>query len=116
MTSHRELAELEFHQRRYFLAAKFAQYALAEDDEDYATQRILGLSCLSLGELDLGIESLEQAALLRPLDVSAQIELAIAYGQAGRKGLSRDLLMAQATSGLLAPSELLRVAIGLEAV
>ncbi|MEO1529501.1 MAG: hypothetical protein AAFX06_29105 [Planctomycetota bacterium] len=111
-----ELALLEYDAERYFMAEKFAQYCLAKDPEDGPALEVLGLSQVRSGALELGIDSLEHAALLCVISKEAQLALAIAYGGVGRTELSRDLLMSAATGSDLNDRELLVVAAGLEAV
>ncbi|KLU01173.1 tetratricopeptide repeat family protein [Rhodopirellula islandica] len=109
-------AQLEFEAGRFAHAIQFAQYALVEAPDNTDALTLLGMASLCIDEVDEGIDALERAALLRPLPRVVQIELAIAYGSAGRRTLSKDLLMTIATSGKVSSSELLRIAAGLEAI
>lgn len=106
----------ELSAKRFNRAAQFAQYALAEDPDDVRALGLLSIASLQSGNLEVGIDSLEQLALIRPLDNQSQVELAIAYGAVGRRKLSYDLLMTIAVSGKLTAEQLLRVAVGLEAI
>ncbi|WDQ15993.1 tetratricopeptide repeat protein [Rhodopirellula sp. P2] len=109
-------AQLEFEAGRFRLAIQFAQYAVAQSPDDTDALTLLGMASLCACEVNEGIDALERAALLRPLPRAVQIELAIAYGSAGSRTLSKDLLMSIATSGKVSSSELLRIAAGLEAI
>jgi tetratricopeptide (TPR) repeat protein len=116
MTDSLSFAHLEFEAGRFSYAIQFAQYALAQDPDDVDALTLLGMASLCVCEVNEGIDALERAALVRPLPRAVQIELAIAYGAAGRRTLSKDLLMTVATSGQVNSSELLRIAAGLEAI
>ncbi|QEF98276.1 Anaphase-promoting complex, cyclosome, subunit 3 [Stieleria maiorica] len=116
MDNNFEIASAEFASGNYPLAVQFLQYVLARDDEHFGALRLMGLACLALNETPDGIAALEEASLLRPLDAAARIELAIGYGASGHPDLSCDLLMSEATGGRANASEMLRIAVGLEAV
>ncbi|MEM9646281.1 MAG: hypothetical protein AAF989_14920 [Planctomycetota bacterium] len=116
MNSHLAAALAEFSDGSMSLAIKFSEYALACDPDDARALSVLGRAQLKMGSYDLGIDALEQASLLCPLDDESSVELAIAYGCIGHRSLSRDLLMSIATSGDLTAQTLLRVAAGLEAI
>ncbi|MEM6472247.1 MAG: hypothetical protein AAF802_21985 [Planctomycetota bacterium] len=107
-------AKLEFAAKNYHLAVKFSQYQLAREPEDFESLKIYGLASLATGQLDAGIEALEEATLIAPLEDDLRIELAIAYGWSGRFKLSCDLLMSIATRGNATVEQLLRIAAGLE--
>ena len=116
MSDERLLAELEFESGNYLLAAQFAGYWLAKDPDAFAAWELMGHASLKLGRFEEGIDALEQAALLKPQADVSRIELAIAYGVLGRSKLSCDLLMLLVVSGNCSPSDLLRIAVGLDVV
>jgi len=116
MTHHTDFARHEFIAKRYHYAVQFAQYALARDPDDVDALLILGMANFHTGHFIDGIDALERFALLRPLEEDAQIELAIAYGCVGRRELSRDLLMNVAIGDRVDCDQLLRIALGLEAI
>ncbi|MCO8124695.1 hypothetical protein NHH03_23350 [Stieleria sp. TO1_6] len=116
LSNNLDFAIREYESQRFYYAAKFAQYALAQDPDEGRAWQILGRALLRRGQLQDGIEALEHASLLIPLDWETRIDLATAYGGIGRKSLSRDLLMTAATSGGLDEAQLLRIAASLEAV
>jgi tetratricopeptide (TPR) repeat protein len=109
-------AEKEFVSGRYRYAVKYCEYALAREPDDVSAWLLLAKSLIQLNDIIGGVDAFENAALLSPLSRQSQIELAIAYGQLGRKLLSRDLLMIVATSDAVGASELLQIATGLEAI
>jgi len=114
MSDERLLAELEYESGNYLLAAQFAGYWLAKDQNAFVAWDLLGHASLKLGRLEQGIDALEQAALLKPLSNASRIELAIAYGVLGRSELSCDLLMFLVVSGNCSSRDLLRIATGLD--
>ncbi|PNY34495.1 hypothetical protein C2E31_23055 [Rhodopirellula baltica] len=116
MDTNLEYCKAEYAIGRYRLAIQFAEYVLAKDAESFDALVIAGMSYLTVNEINAGIGMLEEAALLRPLPCTVQIELAIAYGATGATELSRDLLMSVATGGQSTPDEMLRIAVGLEAI
>lgn len=116
MNDNLKFAKAELAAGRNDLAIQFCGYVLAREPDQFEASRIYGLACLRSGRWDEGIDMLERVSLCQPLDHESRIELAIAYGSIGRKQLSRDLLMAVATSGQLDASGLLCVAAGLEAI
>lgn len=100
----------------YSRTIQLCQYVLARDDESFEALVLLGLSLLAVNATEEGISSLEEAALIRPLDTPTQIELAIGYGANGRSALSRDLLMGIATGHAETSDQMLRIAVGFEAL
>jgi len=116
MNDNTQLARLEYEVGNFFNAVKFSQYALARDNDDADAWVILGLSLMKRCDFIGAIDALENAALICPLDNDGRFTLAVAYGAVGRATLSRDLLMALATSGHVDAPELLKIAAGLEAV
>ncbi|QDT04957.1 Tetratricopeptide repeat protein [Rubripirellula lacrimiformis] len=110
------LSRTEFAAGRYRHAAQFAQYAIAQNPDSAAAWQMLGKSLMQVSDYIGAIDALEHASLLQPLDNADRISLAIAYGAIGRTSLSRDLLMAVATSDRIETLDLLQIATGLEAI
>ncbi len=110
------LAEAEYRAQRFGVCVKFSEYALARDPDSFEALNLLGLSLLELNQTERGIDALEHAGLLAPLSAKSRISLAMAYGEAGRTELSKDLLMLLATSESLGEQEFLQVAAGLAAI
>ena len=109
-------AKTEYLDGRFQYAVKFCQYALARDPDDFQAWILMGKALMQLDDLTGTIDALENASLIEPLDKDSQLALALAYGQAGRNELSRDLLMTAATSGHVDAEILIRVAGGLDAI
>ncbi|WP_404306445.1 tetratricopeptide repeat protein [Neorhodopirellula lusitana] len=109
-------SQVEFEAGRFHTAIQFSQYAVSQNDEDADAWLVLGMSLIEISEWPDAIDALENASLLQPLDNLPRISLAIAYGAIGHRKLSRDLLMAVATSGTANADELLKIAAGLEAI
>ncbi|QDV57878.1 tetratricopeptide repeat protein [Rosistilla oblonga] len=111
-----EISVAEYQAGNYHRAIQFARYALARDDENAAAWRCLARALVQTYSIVAAIDAFENAALLQPLEPQDSISLAIAYGAAGRRGLSRDLLMTVANSDSIDVEGLLQVATGLEAL
>ena len=116
MINSTDISLAEYTAGRYRHAVQFAQYALARDTEDAQAWLVLGRSLMKCYEFIGAIDAFENASLLQPLANENRISMARAYGAVGRKSLSRDLLMCVATSQSVTVSELLQIAVALEAI
>lgn len=111
-----EIAWAEFRLGHSSRAIQFAEYGLARNDECGSLWEVYGLSLMQAGRFEDGIDAIERASLLHPIGQAARIALAIAYGRAGRRRLSRELLMQAAIRSDVNEFSLLRIAAGLEAI
>lgn len=99
---------------RFEQASRLAESALRYDPNRGAAWLLLGKARLRNGELRAAIEAMEHASLLTPLPDEVRLDLALAYGRAGREELSKELLMELAVSGRMSAEAMLRIAMGLE--
>lgn len=109
-----KLAKQEFEARDYKLASQFAMYVLARDPEHPDALWIHGISCLRRGEFTEGVDALELLSLIKPIDDSTRIDLAIAYGKLGKVDLACCLMADLVESKRLSTDELLKVAEGFQ--